>query len=152
MKSKLINSLVTLTNVEVVFTLDEWKAYKNDEITSLDIILEHKYNMEFYKYRKFITFGVTLAISFILMSLEAHAATVGDVNSIDLLGEKFVHMIQKAGYWICFAKGLVDIIKELLKGGDKADGIGRIMFKYVLAFASFYLLPFCFDLIRTSLS
>lgn len=152
MKTNLINSLITLSNVEVVFTADEWKSYRNNEITSLDIILEHKYNIEFYKYRKYLNFGITLAVSFIIMTLEANASVVDGMKTIDNLGATFVGIIQQAGYWICFAKGLVDIIKELLKGGDKADSIGRIMFKYVLAFASFYLLPFCFDLIKGSLS
>lgn len=152
MKSKIINCLITFSNVEVTFTLEEWRAYNNNEITSLEVILGHSCNVDVIKYKKYMTFAVTMAVSFVLMTLEANASTFKGIETIDNLGATFVGIIQQAGYWICFAKGLVDIIKELLKGGDKADSIGRILFKYVLAFASFYLLPFLFNIIKENFS
>lgn len=152
MKSKIINCLITFSNVEMTFTAEEWRAYKNNEINSLDVLLGHNCNIDILRYKRYVTCGVTMAISFILMTLEANATTFNGLETIDNLGATFVGIIQQAGYWICFAKGLVDVIKELLKGGDKADSIGRILFKYVLAFASFYLLPFLFNIIKENFS
>lgn len=152
MKSKVITCITSLVNIETTFNADEWRAYRNNAITELDLFLDHNYNTDFIKYKKYLLFGVTLSVSFFLMTVNANAETLtafSSMEKIDKLGATFVRLIQQAGYWICFAKGLIDIIKELLKGGDKADGIGKIMIKYVLSFSAFYLFPFFFDLIKS---
>lgn len=152
MKSKTINCLTSILNIETTFTADEWKSYRSNEISELDLFINHNYiNTDFIRYRKYIVFGITLSIGLLLMSVNAHADVAVAVTNdkLDKLGRTFVSLIQQAGYWLCFAKGLVDIIKEVLKGGDKAEGIAKIMFKYVICYSAFFLFPFFFDLIKS---
>ena len=51
-------------------------------------------------------------------------------------------------YWICLIKGLVDVGREVSRGGDNIGNIGKIVLKYVLAFATLYIMPYLFDLVR----
>lgn len=150
MKSKTINCLTSILNIETTFTSDEWKSYRNNDVTELDLFINHNLiNTDFIKYRKYIVFGITLSVSLLLMNVSAYADVAVTNDKLDKLGKTFVSLIQQAGYWLCFAKGLVDIIKEILKGGDKAEGIAKIMFKYVICYSAFFLFPFFFDLIKS---
>lgn len=150
MKHTAVNCLVQLANIEVCFSYEQWQKYKNNEVSLLQVALSNNvaFKIDTYKYKQYINFGISLAVAHFLLTIEANASTLSGLDSIDSLGATFVNLIQQAGYWICFAKGLIDIIKELLRGGDKVEGIGKILIKYVLAFSSFYLLPFFFDLIK----
>lgn len=150
MKHKLINCLVTISNVEVTFSQQQWTDYKNNDVSLFNVATNDAFNIDLIRYKRYITFGVALSLGFLLTTVQANASTSVGPDSITNLGRTFVSIIQQAGYWICFAKGLIDIIKEVLKGGDKAEGIGKIMVKYVLAFSSFYLLPFLFDMIKNN--
>ena len=152
MKNNLINSLVELSNVQITFNREQWLLYKDNELNLLQITIGNslKFNCDLFLYRKYLRFSVALAIAFFMSTVEANATTTINSEAIDRLGQAFVSIVQQAGYWICFAKGLMDIIKEVMRGGDKAEGIGRIVVKYVLAFASFYLLPLGFDLIKNN--
>lgn len=148
MKHKIVNCLIEMANIEVCFNEEQWRRYKQNETSLLGVALENSFDFQVYKYNKYINFGISLSVAYLFMTVQANASTLAGLESIDTLGRTFVHLIQQAGYWICFAKGIVDIIKEVLRGGDKAEGIGKILVKYVLAFSSFYLLPFFFDLIK----
>lgn len=167
MKNKLINCLVAKTNIQITFsTKEQWDAYKENRTNLLAIKLKNDFNigkdfqdaekeLDFvingFNYKKAVVFAMALSFIIINRNITVHAATtiVGE-EGLTKLGEKFVGLIQMAGYWICFAKGLIDIIKEVLKGGEKADGIAKILIKYTLAFSSFYLLPVLFDMIKGS--
>lgn len=148
MKHKVVNCLIEMANIEVCFNEEQWRRYRQNETSLLGVALENSFDFQVYKYNKYINFGISLSVAYLFMTVQANASTLAGSESIDNLGRTFVYLIQQAGYWICFAKGLIDIIKEILRGGDKAEGIGRILVKYVLAFSSFYLLPFFFDLIK----
>ena len=152
MKNKLINCLVEKANIEICFNKEQWANYRRNEKSLLQICLEkdnsYKFELDLNKYRKYLNFGIVFAIAYFLMTVPAYAAT--GVAGMESLGETFVSLIQTAGYWICFAKALIDIIKEVLKGGDKAEGIGKILVKYVLAFSSFYVLPMIFNIIKSN--
>lgn len=163
MKNKLINCLIEKSNIQVTFTEQQWRDYRENKTNLLAIKLNrsfnispiqnsHSFNFDINnpKYKKIIVFGMTLTLIIISSNLKTYAAI--NTDGVDRLGKTFVDLIQLAGYWLCFSKGLIDIIKEVLKGGDKAEGIAKILINYTLAFASFYLLPTLFDLIKTSLS
>ena len=152
MKHKVVNCLIEMANIEVCFNEEQWRRYRQNETSLLGVALENSFDFQMYKYSKYINFGISLSVAYLFMTVQANASTTVGVGAIDELGKTFVLLIQQAGYWICFAKGLIDIIKEVLRGGDKAEGIGRILVKYVLAFSSFYLLPFFFDLIKGNFS
>lgn len=166
MKNKLINCLVEKSKMQVTFSNEQWNAYKENRTNLLAIKLKHDFNIgkDFknaednlsfvingFDYSKAIVFAMALSFMIINSNITAYATTtfVGE-EGLTNLGQKFVNLIQLAGYWICFSKGLIDIIKEVLKGGEKADGIAKILVKYTLAFSSFYLLPVLFDMIKGS--
>lgn len=163
MKNKLINCLIEKSNIQVTFTEEQWRDYKNNKTNLLAVKLNNNFNINSIqnsnllnfninnsKYKKIIVFGITLTLIIISTNIKTYAAA--NTDGLEELGRTFVDIIQLAGYWLCFSKGLIDIIKEVLKGGDKAEGIAKILINYTLAFASFYLLPTLFDLIKTSLS
>lgn len=166
MKNKLINCLVAKTNIQITFsTKEQWDAYRENRTNLLAIKLKNDFNigknfedaekeLDFvingFNYKKAVVFAMALSFVIINRNITAHAATFIGEDGLVSLGENFVGLIQTAGYWICFAKGLIDIIKEVLKGGEKADGIAKILMKYTLAFSSFYLLPVLFDMIKRS--
>lgn len=163
MKNKLINCLIQKSNIQVTFTEQQWRDYKENKTNLLAVKLNRdfninplqnlntfQFNIDTLKYKKIIVFGMTLTLLIISSNIKTYASI--NTDGIDRLGKTFVDLIQLAGYWLCFSKGLIDIIKEVLKGGDKAEGIAKILINYTLAFASFYLLPTLFDLIKTSLS
>lgn len=163
MKNKLINCLIEKSNIQVTFTEEQWRAYRENKTNLLAVKLNKdlninpiknqnsfQFNSDIAKYKKVIVFGMTLTLIIISSTIKTYAAV--NTNGLEELGRTFVDLIQIAGYWLCFSKGLIDIIKEVLKGGDKAEGIAKILINYTLAFASFYLLPTLFNLIKGSLS
>lgn len=163
MKNSLVNCLIEKSNITVTFSKSQWDAYVNNETNLLAIKLKNDFNIgnDFsldryakdnkvnFKYKKFVVFGLSLLFVIVNYNINAYADVPG-AEGLQRFGETFIELIQLAGYWICFARGLIDIIKEVLKGGDKSDGIGKILIRYTLAFASFYLLPVLFNLIRNS--
>lgn len=70
------------------------------------------------------------------------------VKGIDPLGFKLLGIFRSFAYWICIIMCIVEICKSLLQGDSKS--IGKIVVKYVLAFAAIYLVPWLFDVIRDS--
>lgn len=163
MKNKLINCLVEKSKIQIIFTEQQWRDYKENKTNLLAVKLNRdfntiktknlnisQFNIDTAKYKKVIVFGITLTLLIISSNIKTYAAV--NTDGLEELGRTFVNLIQLAGYWLCFSKGLIDIIKEVLKGGDKAEGIAKILINYTLAFASFYLLPTLFDLIKSTLS
>lgn len=93
---------------------------------------------------------VGLALGLILLNSKTAAAGETNLNGIDKLGNTFLNLVRKGGYWICLVMGIINCIKVGLQGGDKAGDIMKVVFKYVLIFASLFLLPFLFDLVEAS--
>ena len=92
---------------------------------------------------------VGMAIGLSLLNAKVTGAAQ-NTDAIDKLGNTFLSLVRKSGYWICLVMGIVNCIKVGLQGGDKAGDIAKVIFKYVLVFASLYLLPFLFDIVESS--
>lgn len=106
-----------------------------DELNSLDKeIICNK------KLRSAITLLLALTVDFKV----ANAAN--GAQAAAKLGGTFLNMVRSFGYWICVVMCIVEIIRNLLQGDTK--GIGKIIVKYLIAFASFYFVPFLFDTVR----
>lgn len=71
-------------------------------------------------------------------------ALAADANGIDALGNTFLGIIQRVGYWIALIAAIGEIIKVAMKGGTGSD-IGKVILKYVLIYASLFLMPWLFD-------
>lgn len=68
------------------------------------------------------------------------------VAKIDNAGTMFLGIVQSIGRWLCLIGCVMEILKCVMNGTSK--DVGRIMLKYLLIFASIYLMPFAFDLIK----
>lgn len=61
-------------------------------------------------------------------------------------GGMILGLIQTVGYWLCIISCVMEILKTVMNGATK--DVGKVMIKYILIFASLYLMPWLFDLIR----
>lgn len=67
--------------------------------------------------------------------------------SIDKAGGILLGLVQNFGYWVCLIMCAVEVIRTLMQGDTKS--IGKVVAKYVTGFATFYFLPWLFDIIKT---
>lgn len=92
----------------------------------------------------------TFLLANALMVQKALAETTPELEEsltkVDLAGGTFLTIIQRFGYWICLILCAIEIIRSLMQGDTKS--IGKSVFKYILAFATFFFLPWIFDLIK----
>lgn len=87
--------------------------------------------------------GVGLGCTLFLIN-NPSIALATDVSGIDVLGNTFLGIIQRVGYWIALIAAIAEIIKVAMKGGNGND-IGKVILKYVLIYASLFLMPWLFD-------
>lgn len=153
MKKSLINSLVMISNVEVTMNVEQFRAYRSGELNLLEIKMINDLDEELgwliendnKAYR-----NVVVGLAFTMTALSSSLVFASGLDSIDTLGNTFLNIVRRAMYWICLIKALVDVGKEVSRGGDNMGNIGKIIMKYVLAFATLYLLPWLFDLVKES--
>ena len=88
----------------------------------------------------------TFVIANGLMIQKAFAETTDVLNKIDVAGSTFLNIIQGFGYWACLIMCAIEIIRSLMQGDTKS--IGKSVFKYILGFATFYFLPWLFNIIK----
>ncbi|WP_027633405.1 hypothetical protein [Clostridium hydrogeniformans] len=74
------------------------------------------------------------------------AEIAADLGKVDLAGGTLLTICRRFGYWVCLIMCIAEIIKSLSQGDTK--GIGKIVAKYTIGFATFYFLPWIFDLIK----
>lgn len=152
MKRKLINGLVELSNIEVTMSIEQFKLYRNGSLSLLEIKIVNDLEEEIgwiFTNEKQLYKYIAICIAFLLtttsMTVTSRAA---GLDSIDSLGNIFLNIVRRTMYWICLIKGLVDVGREVSRGGDNIGNIGKIVLKYVLAFATLYIMPYLFDLVR----
>lgn len=73
---------------------------------------------------------------------------VAKAKGIDALGWTLLGLVRHWAYWILLVWCIVDVIKSGLSGESKKTL--PIILKYVVIFASMYLIPTIFDAIKTS--
>lgn len=77
---------------------------------------------------------------------EVLADTSDAFGKINKGGLMILGLIQTVGYWLCIISCVMEILKTVMNGATK--DVGKVMIKYILIFASLYLMPWLFDLIR----
>ncbi|MEG2289669.1 MAG: hypothetical protein RSC24_06845 [Clostridium sp.] len=129
---------------EITMTLNEFLDYtdskKSFDITNLNEVLNSG------EFTKFLIIG--LAVGLYMINTKTAFALTPDLSGIDKMGHTFLYIVQTAGYWICLVMGIVAVLKEITKGGDNVGNIGKVILKYVISFASLYLLPTFFDIVK----
>lgn len=126
---------------QITMSISEFMEYSriNEIERNLSFVQKH------FKKEQIKIVVISLAIALMLTSVQANASEI-NTSGIDKLGNTFLVLLQKGGYWICLVMGIKDIIRQLMKGGDNVGDVGKVIVKYVLAFASLYMLPYLFDL------
>ena len=148
MKNYLINTLVTATNMEVTFTKEEFKLYRDGKLSLLDVKFLNRFRTELNELltnEKFYKIMVS-GLAFIMASSTSTVfAAVNPGATIDKIGYKILSVVFSAMKWVCLIKAGVEIGKEIGKGGDNSGNIVKIALKYLLALGILLLLPQFFD-------
>lgn len=155
MKKNLKDSLLILTKKEVTFNGEQWKSYKEgvltlDDVYKINLVDKEigKLNKTAYNALAFIVAGVVGAIEVYKNTLTVQVSN--PIGGIDVLGNTFLGIFQGLGRWVALIMAFIEIIKSLMKGSTNTSEIFGIIFKYVLVFATMYLLPYFFDVVAGS--
>lgn len=137
---------------EITMSIPQFLAYERGEKTLRDIEIEN--GLESIAAKIISNDRVRRMAVFTIASLNytstVLAETTDAMAKIDNAGGKFFGMIQSIGYWLCLIGCILEILKCVMNGAS--SDIGRIMGRYLLIFASFYLMPWAFDLIKAIFS
>ena len=63
------------------------------------------------------------------------------LEKTDLYGNQLLMIVQRVGFWVCVIGCLVEILVSVFKKGGGQKEIISLVFKWLLIFASFYLVP-----------
>lgn len=124
------------------------------EITyTIPEFLEMKRSDELYKKlghneKKLITKVIVkgTAMALFLINHPAIAFAADGLDKIDELGLSFLIISRRIAYWILGIAAIYEILKCSRQGGDKKE-ITEIIMKYVLLYASLFLVPKAFDFV-----
>lgn len=131
--------------MEVVINHTQYLEWKYGNKTTLDIKLENLGIENSRKFEKSLALGIGATL--FLVSNPTYVLGV-NLDSIDSLGNTFLTIIRRVGYWIALICALAEIIKTSMRGGNNASEIGKIMMKYLLIYASLFLMKSLFDLVK----
>lgn len=132
--------------MEVVMNHNQFLEWKYGNKTTLDIKLENLGMKDSKKFEKQLIIGIGTAL--FLVSNPSIVMAAVDLSSIDKLGNTFLDIVRKVGYWIALIGAIKDIIKATMRGGNSTGEIGKIIMLYILAFGSLYLMPSLFDMVK----
>lgn len=132
-------------------------AYKNDEISLLDVkrlnILDEeigKLNKSTHTMLVILLAGTLIGLEMYMNTLSVQALAPGGLSAIDKLGNTFLGIFKGIAHWAIIISAFVELVKSVMKGGSNATEILGLIFKYGLIYSSIYLIPAMFDLIRTN--
>lgn len=132
--------------MEIAMNHEQFLQWRNKEKTTLDIQLENM-NIRLInskKLKKQIVVSIATALFILNNPIRVMAV---DLGAIDKLGNTFLVIIQRVGYWIALAAALTEIIRAGMKAGNSTSEIGKIILHYLLLFASLYLMPYLFNMV-----
>lgn len=129
------------------YTFAEFRAIQEkesrlQELNKLDKFIGHlKRNKS-----KYMLAVLLIALSVDFSTISAFADTV-DLSSLDKVGNTFLDLIRKVGYWVALLLCSKDVIKHCMRG--HMESIGTIIALWSMAFGTLYFLPWIFNLIKT---
>ena len=86
------------------------------------------------------------AMTLFLISHPAMAFAADGLDKIDELGLSFLIISRRIAYWILAIAAIYEILKCSRQGGDKKE-ITEILMKYILLYATLFLVPKAFDFV-----
>jgi len=140
--------LISLPNKE---NFIHWRVdFMKEIIISIPKFLELSRNNELekcicdmkkdYKLEKIIV--MSLGIS---MYVNKVANAVPNSTKIDILGNKFLFISRRVGYWVVLIMCIVEIIKTI--GNSDNKNIVKIIAKYLIIYASLFATPLLLDMV-----
>ena len=152
MKNYLINTIISSSNIEVSFSREEYRLYKEGKINLLDVKILNKLRTDFREllcnkdFYRFMVSGMAFIMAFSSSATVYAASNPGDI--IDKIGNKILAVVFQAMKWVCIIKAGTEIGKEIGAGGDNSNKIIKTALKYLLAFGVLLLLPSFFEWIE----
>ncbi len=130
---------------EKTYTIHEFLEMQreNDSIDN-----RMKYISENSNLKKIISIGIGATL-YIINNPSVAFANSG-LDGLDILGNTFLTIIRRLGYWIALICAIAEIIKMASQGGGREE-ILKVIMKYILIYAALFLIPRLFDLITTTL-
>ena len=160
MKRNLMDSLIRVANIEVTFTQEQFRGYRNGELTLEDVYKINLVNKEIGKLNKVAYNSLLFLVAGTVGTIEAYkkmntsipvfnnTLMVGNpIGAIDTLGNTFLGIFQGLGRWVTLIMAFIEIVKAVMKGSSSTSEIFGIIFKYVIIFATMFLLPYFFDVV-----
>jgi hypothetical protein len=138
--------MLNILNKPIVMSLSEFMQMERNEKSLSEIMATNTSEtfvskiMENGRVKK----AVLVFMAMMLYSQKALAAGKG----IDALGMTLITLIRQWAYWILIIMCIIEIIRAGA-GGDSKKILGIVM-KYLLIFASMYLVPTLFDAVKNS--
>ena len=127
------------------FTLnhEEFLQYKYNNKSLLSLKLKRLFENELFK-KSLISIGES-SIMIILNANNCYA--VADMSKIDVAGNMFLEIVKHAGYWIILIVAICNVIKTATTTNNNSD-IFKVIAKYILIYATLFILPWAFDLVE----
>lgn len=147
MKNILVEIL--LENTKTSMSFNQYKLYKDGQLSLADIKFINRFDKQLGEISPEIYKGVVIGIATVMFYSNTVYAADG-LEKIDSVGSSILTIAQKICYWVCLIMGVTDVMKELFKGDviHNYQDIGKVIIKYILAFASVYFMPYAFDTIK----
>lgn len=131
----------------IIMTIPQFNAIQRGDLTYKDLEIETMASKILKNARLTKCFVLSLAFINMANKVYADSGTLGDITGkINITGNMFLDVVQTVARWTCLVMALVEITKNIMNGNTK--DIAKIMFKYLIAFASTFLMPFAFDLVE----
>lgn len=131
--------------MKVVMNHGQYLDWKYGNKTIFDIKLENLGIKRNKKIEKELVLGLALGGFLLSNPTVAYGLELG---AIDRLGNTFLSIVRKASYWIVLVLALTQITKSAMKSGNSTSEIAGIIVRYLLIYASLYLMPYLFDLVE----
>lgn len=152
MKNNLIDDLLTLSNIKISMSRDQFRSWRNDELTLTEIKLINKADKEIGKLNKIAYNTLLVAVAGTISAFKIYENTLtvtcmNPMSGIDSLGTTFLGIFQGLGRWVCLIMAFIELIKAVMKGNSNTSEIFAIILKYVLVYASMFLVPYFFDIV-----
>lgn len=94
-------------------------------------------------YRSFVFLIATIGMASVRVS-----ADVGEAMAkTDYMGNQLLTIVQRVGFWVCVIGCLVQVLTEVFQKKGSQKEILSAIFKWLLTFTSFYLVPVLFRFI-----
>ena len=129
--------------MKITLNHEEFLQYKYNNKSLLSLKLKRLFENELFK-KSLISIGES-SIMIILNANNCYA--MADMTKIDVAGNMFLEIVKHAGYWIILIVAICNVIKTATTTNNNSD-IFKVIAKYILIYATLFILPWAFDLVE----